>query len=356
MSTFWKWTRTWFLSLGLVLVAAHAEKDAAKGVVFGGSFEGGYSYDWTGGSRYDSNWQVDYLNLNMTANVSENTKVVLNNGFAFTSKSGSAAGFGLGQRNYWNRTVTVGLGTNGIVLGNTAAYIDHKCMDGLHTWVGNFAVPFGMESMVDRFDVPTYYISGAYTAIGRYWGYQDLGVKFALTDIIPGTLEVALQEGDNVRQFGPLLALRYQYDMKSGDMAFSPTVSAVFNTWRGGPKDMGFTVGTGMKSGAFLLNAEFLYGSQAIDPTLDPKNKVLSVYAEPGFDLGFATLTSKLEWGSFDNGAGSNSDFNVGAAISHTYAGGYRVRLAYQHQGLSGNGSIGGNHLNDIRLFVGTKF
>jgi len=254
------------------------------------------------------------------------------------------------------------------------AYLDHTCAEGMHTWIGFFGTPFGMESMVDRADMPTYYYSSFFknNYVGMGINY-DLGVKLALTDIIPGTLEVAVMDGRSYSGTGPnhlspALALRYSMESKSGDMSFTPVLSAYLGHWAGFAKTLGLSAGVMAKMGALWANAEFLYGSDQTNITgvagTDGTNNRWSVYVEPGFDLGMANVSLKAEMTNFANNGGgtsgtiaSESDYNLGAAISHTYEGDYTVKLACAMTNLNGKDTANGpDHNNDVRLLFSTKW
>jgi len=351
MSKHFKWARLWFLGFGVCLVGAQAETAATKGLTFSGSAEAGYAYTWDSTpSTKNSQWLVDSAVMNMTATLSDSTSVVISNAVSVVPVTTNALSGGINSANYFSRFQFT---NNGFTLANNAAYIDHKLADGVHLWAGNFRVPFGMESTWARYDMHTYYYSMAFaTAQGANWLY-DVGVKLAVSDVIPGTLEVAVVDGrqNGATDSSPAQAVKYGIEIKGGDMSITPTVSAYLGRWIGGPKDLGFTVGANWKMGTIWTNVEWLYLSQ---DNAGVKTKNMSIYVEPGFDFGVANFSLKGEWYNQDPGAGtSTSDFNIGAALSHEYEGGYRIKLAYAHGGIKGD--LGG-HVNDIRLLLGAKF
>ena len=340
--------------VGLVCVAAqatHTPGHEGKGITMGGSFEGGYNYFWTSGVN-DSQFLVDHAALSMTGNVSDKTTVVINNAFALRPGNALNAANTASTANYFsNATLTNG----GFVYSNLGAYISHKCAEGWVTSVGHMRNPFGMEGMWSRYEMPTYYYSSAYTsAQGLGWNY-DLGVKFTLTDMIPGSLELTVADGHAANPAGenksPALVGRYSYAMKGGDWTFTPVVSAYYSRFSGGP-DLGITAGGMLKMGTLWVNAEWVMVNRTVNAV---KTKNSSIYVEPGMELGFADVSVKAEYNMNDvNATGSNTnDINVGVALSKTYNEKYRIRATYQHTNLSAKV---GAHNNDFRLLFGTTW
>jgi hypothetical protein len=397
MSKHFKWAKLWFLSLGLCVISAYAaEKEGSKAAVtFNGSFEGGYALDWKSTpSAHDDNWLVDYINIGTNVDLSDSTKLVFLNSFSVgtgrglqfqadglapQSVNGAVQTNNVGAyntRNYYSGATIL---ANRLAISNLGAYLDQKLLDGFHVQVGHVRNIFGMESMTDRFNMPTYYFSNTYSlttygggifnsgangsnspgtsGLNAYGWEYDTGVKLIASDPFPGTLEVAVLDGsggNNNPPLSPAVTARYAYAIKTGDMSFTPVISGYFGKWYGGPKDLGLSAGVNMKMGMLFANVEFLSASSYQDVGLDSNQKSWSIYAEPGVDMGMFALSLKGEFNT--QGQASNSavsDFNIGAAISHTYSNTYRIRIAYEHTGLAGNI---GNHVNDIRLLVGTQF
>lgn len=357
---------------------------------------GGYYQSWQktpAGATVPNNahgFTVDRLKLRMDGNVSDKTKVVLQNAFfvdvSSTDGKNNANYNVFGSRNFTSPAafrLASGAAGTGLLYSLESAYVDHKFADGFHTWVGFFATPFGMESMWDRGDMPTYYYSAFYRS--NYVGSginNDLGVKFALTEMIPGTLEIAIMDGRGYAGTGPAhmspsIGLRYSMEHKSGDMSLTPVASLYMAHWAGFAKYWMASLGAMAKMGALWGNLEFLYSTD--QPNLsgvantDGKNNRWSLVAEPGFDAGMVNLSAKVEFTNttYNGGiaSGTNkgqSDFNVGLAASHTYDGDYTVKLAYAMYGLAnknlGPGSFsspagfGEDHVNDLRLLFSTKW
>jgi hypothetical protein len=390
MSKHFKWAKLWFLSLGLCIVSAYAaEKEGSKAAVtFNGSFEGGYALDWKSQpSMHDDNWLVDYLNVGTNVDISDATKLVFLNSFSVdtnrtlqfradgaVSSAGNVGAFN--TKNYYSGATVL---SGRLAISNLGAYLDQKLVDGFHVQVGHVRNIFGMESMTDRFNMPTYYFSNTYSlttygggifnsgangsnspgtsGVNAYGWEYDTGVKLIASDPFPGTLAIAVLDGsggNNNPPLSPAVAIHYDYAFKAGDFSITPVISGYFGKWYGGPKDLGLSAGGNVKMGMFFVNAEFLSASSYQDVGLDSNQKSWSIYAEPGVDMGMFALSVKGEFNTQSQASNSAvSDFNIGAALSHTYSNTYRIRIAYNHSGLAGNI---GNHVNDLRILVGTQF
>jgi hypothetical protein len=85
-------------------------------------------------------------------------------------------------------------------------------------------------------------------------------------------------------------------------------------------------------------------------------NKAWSIYAEPAFDLGVATVSVKFDYYTFANvaGAADLSDINIGAALTKNYSDKSRVRLTYQVAALSKKAATDMAH--DVRLLWSTSW
>lgn len=361
MNRHFKWAS--FIGLSFCALSVAAEHKGA-GLSVSGNVEGGYAHQFNGADA--SKFLIDHANLNTTYTVSDSVKFVFNSGMAFIPGTTGAGATGFDTVSFFSPS---GFGGGQMTWSAMGAYLDWKCADGIHTSFGQFLTPFGMESMWDKYDMPTYYNSGTYgsffaapTLTGGLpngntfgWGY-DVGLKVAITDILPGKLEVAITDGRTTSNDSPRATLRWNTEIKSGDMSITPVISVLTGRWNGGPKDLGLSAGFMYKMGAIAANAEFLYGSTEIGN----KNTMWAVILEPGFDMGMMMLSAKWEMRSITNeiaggpGAPGTTDMNVGLALSHTYANGVRVRLAYAHTGFKDAG-IGGK-VNDIRLLFGTKW
>lgn len=381
------------LALAISFSAAHAAD--TKGITWSGNVMGGYFQSWHKGDPSNAHgFMVDRMKTRMDAHVSDRTKAVFQTGTFLSSGDGAnkAAYDIFSSHNFTSRAayrLAGGSTTNsGFTMAAEAAYIDHKCMDGVHTWVGLFATPFGMESMWDRVDMNSYYYSSFYG--NNYVGggiNNDLGLKFAISEIIPGTLEVAFMDGRGYGGGGPTylspaLALRYSMEHKSGDLSITPVASLYMARWAGFAKWWMGSIGMMAKMGAIWGNLEFLYSSNqpniisGATPAVDGKDTRYSLVLEPGFDAGVANFSLKAEMTNATyNGGGvpgtlkGNTDYNLGLAVSHTYEGDYTVKLAYAMAsmngkvggpgvtgGLAGAATAGQDHINDLRLIFSTKW
>lgn len=313
-----------------------------------GSFAGGLGYSWTTGGSSGSNFFVDGLHLKNRFEVSPKLSVVLHNAFAVNSANTGPAAFN--ESTYFS-TATISGGN--LVFSNLAAYIQHECSKTL-TWAfGHMRTGLGMESMMDRNDMMSYYYSYGYAKANTVNMNYDLGLKFTINDVLPGALEVAVVDGRAGRtgMYGWGLAARWHADFKSGnDTVITPVVSTVLENWRGGPRDIGITAGAMTKFSSFKLNAEWFFIQTGT-------SKDWHIMAEPGFDLGMFDISVKYNFinqGTTATGGASTTDHMLGAAISKTYDDKYTAKLAYNHYNLGGK--LAGGHVNDIRLVFSTKW
>jgi len=359
--------KTWVkLALVGMITAAAANADhapghtGAKGMTMGGSAEAGWQMGFTSGTPMASHFLVDHASMWMNAEVSDKLKFVVNNAFAVTDGGGVATGRGMNTATYFSGarlTTAAGTGTQ-FTFANNAAYVEHKCMDGLTTAVGHFMTPFGMEGLSSRYDMSTYYYSAAANQAFTLGWMFDLGFKWTATDYVPGTLEVALIDGHRANLGGesvtPSAVARWWYEVKGGDWSFTPVVSTYLGRWRGGPKDLGITAGGMFKAGTLFANAEWVYTSQDATMNAGAKTKNWSLYLEPGMDLGLAKLSVKWDYNSVDAGAGSTNDMNLGAALTKDYSDKLRIRAVYMFANMSKKLAAASTH--DVRLLFGTKW
>jgi hypothetical protein len=339
------------------------ETESVKGLSFTGYAEAGYASSWISNLPADSEFLLDNANVIMGYEVSDRTKVVVNSAFAIRPpKMGLSLGSGINSSNYYSKQSFLSGQSGAFVYAINEAYIANKFRDCFILYAGQFKTPFGMESMFSRYDMPSYYYSAAYNAAQSFNLFYDLGLKLAIGGDTTGTLEVAITDGKSLtttypNTYAPALSARYSYDYKSSDMILTPVFSAYLGEWRGSPQTLALSGGVKYKMGVLATDAEFVYFQGNSDPSNDdPKSKVWSVYLEPGFDLGIVQLSVKGEYNNTSTtGANATSagDWNIGAALGHTYMDKYRIRLAYQAQNLSGNNA---GHINDLRLLFGSKF
>jgi len=339
-------------TLSLVFAVQAQGAEEKKGLMIGGSFEGGYAHSWGENVAKGSQFFIDDLNTKLNFNVSDKVKVVIDEHFAADS-TGNTAGTtnwnSVGQ-NFNNMTLTGG----SLTMSAQAAYVEHKCGDHMTSQFGFVRTPFGMENMWSRYDSHSYYYSTAFSNQHTYGWDADLGIKSTFTGM--GNLEVALLEG---RRNGsaathsnmPSAAARWSTDTKAGGMSITPVISAYTGRWRGGPLDLGVSAGANMKMGMLGVNAEYMYtGMSPADVTGD-KVKGHNVWVEPTFDLGVINASAKVDYVNSKTGDGeSTSNWNLSAAVTHDWDK-LRIRGAFTTRNLKQ-----GEKQHDFRVMFGTKF
>jgi hypothetical protein len=331
----------------LVAVAtAHADHKPGHtgGFSMSGSLEGGLSVGFGGSAAGGVDWLVDNVEMQNGYTISDKTKVTVNHGFSAMSATptGSAGHAQDSVRFFSPATIAAG----GLAYEVREAYVTHQCADKFTTSVGMFRNIFGMENMWDRYDMANYYYSRAYqTWQGLGWNY-NLGVKFDIHGL-EATLFQSANSATDTRTT-PGVAARYKFDISGGDWTLTPVVSAYFGRWYGAPKDIGFSAGAMWKMGTLWANLEFEYGQQKTTANVT-SSKDWSIIAEPGFDLGFASLSAKWEFTS--NTAGT-TDMNLSAGLTKSYDK-LRTRLLYTHNNLGGKL---GAHANEVRMLFGAEW
>lgn len=359
------------LCLSLAVSSAWAAEGTTKGVQLSGDVNTGFAYTWQplggGATNNDTQFIVDNATVKLEANLSDSTKVVFTNAISLLSAETLGAGGWFNSNNFYSQyKITSGDGR--FVMSNLDAYVEHKFAEGFRLSFGNMKTPYGLESMVDRWDVPTYYYSYIRYITNQYgWNY-DTGLKLTFSDVIPGKIEFSIVDGrsNGADIWSPAGVLRYSYEYKNGDFSFTPEVSTYLGKWSGGPQDVGISAGAWLKMAQYFANFEFQYTSYGVDTIAqNAQLKYWEAMLEPGIDLGgIVTVSVKGELVNQTIGAGSaNTDLNVGAALTHDYNNGeFRVRLAYMHGGFLNKfiqpaaTADGQAPVNDIRLMFGTKF
>ncbi|MBI4403731.1 MAG: hypothetical protein HY537_06205 [Deltaproteobacteria bacterium] len=359
----------WLLTL---LLMGSVVQAVDKGFTINGSIEAGFS-EYLASENATRGWGkvsdftagIDDLNVRATWAVTDKTKVVLSENFAIGAGTNAGLSAFSGQFNSRSYFSTANVANNGhnFMLSLGDAYLEHRCTDSFYTTIGHFAVPFGMEGLTSRYDNHSYYYSEAYHyAASMYHWNWDTGLMFAFKETFPGAVEFALLDGrDNQVHAGETapalgLATRLRYKWDLGGWAITPTASAYMARFRGGPKDLGFTMGFNAKGGMLWANMEWVYTSTGVLGA-DDKAKLWSVYIEPGVDLGLFDFGLKFDLASLTPAGGDgSSDMSLGAAIGKNYNGGYRIRLAYMHTGFQDKHGAVYRPANDIRLLFGTKW
>jgi hypothetical protein len=349
-----------------------ADGTTTKGVQLSGNVNTGFAYTWQplgagAGTNQDTQFIVDNATVKLEANISDTTKLVFTNAISLLSaETLTAEGYYNSNDYYSQYKITSGDGR--FVMSNLDAYVEHKFSDGFKLAFGNMKTPWGLESMVDRWDVPSYYYSYVYFATMQFgWDY-DTGLKLTLSDVIPGKIELSIVDGraNSTDIWSPAGVIRYSIDYKNGDFSITPEVSAYLGKWSGGPDNLGISAGAWIKYAQYFANLEFQYTSMATD-TYVPNSqvKIWEAMLEPGVELGgIATVSAKVEVvNQTIPGGSANTDMNIGGAITHDYNNGeFRIRLAYEHGGLLNKfimpaaSASGQAPVNDLRLLFGTKF
>ena len=345
---------------------------AENKVIMQGWAEGGFSRSWQNGAAIENENQflVDNLSWKITFPVSDKTSVFLHNAFALTGGNTAAiavAGSGVtpiagqGTSTYgagFNTSAYYSAATSHIgrfYFTNLAGYIQHKCSENVTTWFGHFRMPFGMETLTERFSMPTYYFTDTFNTAHAYGWEYDLGAKMAISNLGPGTLEFAVADGRFTDRYYPASALRYMFENKVGTGSITPVASVFTGRWGSGPGDVGFSAGAASKFGKLAANVEFLYASQNLTFATDARTKAWSFYLEPTYTVdGIGDLSMKAEYSSQTVAtAPAVTDINLGLGVTHSYGDGLRVRATYAHRGLKGDRT---NHINDFRILVGTQW
>ena len=339
-------------TLSLVLAVQAQGAEEKKGLMIGGSFEGGYAHSWGDGVTRGSQFFIDDLNMKFNVNVSDKVKVVVDQHWAAASTGNGTTATNWNSSNQVFDNLLLGTRNTGLNMATQAAYVEHKCSDHMTSQFGFVRTPFGIENMWNRFDSHSYYYSTGFTNQRTNGWDADLGIKSTFTNV--GNLEVALLEG---RRAGashvnmPAAAARWSTDMKASGMNLTPTISGYTGRWRGGPLDLGIAAGTGMKMGAFGVTAEYMYQKVNASDTEASTTKTHNVWVEPSFDLGVVNASAKVDWVNSKTGtADSTSNWNLSGALTHDWDK-LRIRGAFTTRNLKQ-----GTREHDFRVMFGTKF
>ena len=347
-------------TLSLVLAVQAQGAEEKKGLMIGGSFEGGYAHSWGDNTSKGSKFFIDDLNMKFNVNVSDKVKVVVDQHWAATASANpytkALHNWDSSAQNFDSLTLTGGSSGSSLTMSTQAAYVEHKCGDHMTSQFGFVRTPFGIENMWTRYNSHSYYYSSGFNNQYTYGWDADLGIKSTFTHF--GNLEVALLEGR--RHTGdlhinmPAAAARWSTEMKASGMNITPVVSAYTGRWRGGPLDLGVAAGATMKMGMFGVNAEYMYGKHNSDDTEAGTDKQHNVWVEPTFDLGVVNASAKVDWVSNKDGANdSQSDWNLSGAVTHDWDK-LRVRAAFTTRNLKNRAP--GDRQHDFRVMFGTQF
>jgi len=342
-------------TLSLVFAVQAQGAEEKKGLMIGGSFEGGYAHSWGESVTKGSQFFLDDLNMKFNVNVSDKVKVVVDQHWAAASTGNTTTATNWNSSNQVFDNLTLGADADGSALSmaTQAAYVEHKCGDHMTSQFGFVRTPFGMENMWSRFDSHSYYYSSGFTNQRAVGWDADLEFKSTFNNI--GNLEVALLEGrrhgDAAHSNMPAAAARWSTSTKAGGMDITPVVSAYTGRWRGGPMDLGVAAGASMKMGMLGVNAEYMYGKHNASDTEASTDKQHNVWVEPSFDLGMVNASAKIDWVS--NKAGTDesvSNWNLSGALTHDWDK-LRIRGAFTTRNLKT-----GTREHDFRVMFGTKF
>ena len=358
-------------TLGLVLAVQAQGAEEKKGLMIGGSFEGGYGHGWGDTIARSSQFFIDDLNMKFNVNVSDKIKVVVDQHWAAAPTGTGTASSQWNSNNQVFDNMVIGgnttdsaghTTTNPLSMAIQSAYVEHKCGDHMTSQFGFVRTPFGIENMWTRFDSHSYYYSTGFTSQRTNGWDADLGIKSTFTNV--GNLEVAILEGrrnttwngtgggnNSFSRHMPSAAARWSTGMKASGMDITPVISAYTGRWHGGPLDVGAAAGATMKTGMFGVNAEYMYGKENSNDTDAGKTTMHNVWVEPTFDLGMVNASAKIDW--VNNKTASNdsvSNWNLSGAVTHDWDK-LRVRGAFTTRNLKT-----GTREHDFRVMFGTKF
>ncbi len=347
-------------TLGLVLAVQAQGTEEKKGLMIGGSFEGGYAHSWGDSVTKGSQFFIDDLNMKFNVNVSDKVKVVVDQHWAAasTGNATTATNWNSSEQVFDNLTLDGDI-FSALSMATQAAYVEHKCGDHMTSQFGFVRTPFGMENMWSRYDSHSYYYSTGFTNQKDNGWDADLGIKSTFSNV--GNLEVAVLEG---RRSGlahsnmPAAAARWSTDTKAGGMNIAPVVSGYTGRWRGGPLDLGVSGGANLKMGMFGANVEYMYAKENTDDSEAGTTKTHNVWVEPMVDLGVVNASAKIDWVSTKVAtADSVSNWNLSAALTHEWDK-LRLRAAFTTRNLKlhGTGANDPKREHDFRIMFGTKF
>ncbi|MBM4303860.1 MAG: hypothetical protein FJ112_05990, partial [Deltaproteobacteria bacterium] len=215
-------------TLGLVLAVQAQGAEEKKGLMIGGSFEGGYAHSWGESVTRGSQFFIDDLNMKFNVNVSDKIKVVVDQHWAAASNNNPTTATNWNSSDQVFDNLLLGTRNDGLNMATQAAYVEHKCGDHMTSQFGFVRTPYGIENMWTRFDSHSYYYSTGFTNQRTNGWDADLGIKSTFTNV--GNLEVAVLEGRRDRLTGtqsahvnmPSAAARWSTGMKASGMEITP--------------------------------------------------------------------------------------------------------------------------------------
>ena len=263
-----------------------------------GHFEAGIAGTFGGSATRGLQWLLDNFELHHGYAISPVTQVVVihgiaaNNGSALRATGGaqdSASFFSPVAISTTPATATSAAG--GATYHVREAYISHQFSGDFAVTTGLFRNLFGLENLIDRYQLPTYYHSrahGVWQSMG--WNY-NFGVKFDVYGLETSFFQALDSSGAN----RPSFAFRYKFERKGADWSIKPVASLYMGKFFKGPKDLGLSAGLMLKKKSFFANLEAVAGRRITIPAGTLSSRDWSLVAEPGLELPAATLSAKIE-------------------------------------------------------------
>jgi len=329
-------------------------KEPASSFTTNGHFEGGIAGSFGGSATRGLQWLVDDFELHNGYSVSDSTKLTVIHGFAANNVSAlRATGRAQDSSSFFSpaaistSAATATTAAGGLTYHVREAYLAHRFSPKFQLSAGLIRNVFGLENLVDRYQIATYYYSRAYSlwqSLG--WNYT-VGAKFELA----GLELTFFQALDGTGANRPSLAARYKIEIKKGDWSLTPVLSVYAGKFFKGPKDLGVSAGLLWRRQNLFFNFEGVFGQRLVLADGSLSSRDWSLILEPGAELGFATLSVKgeLSQNRFPVGA---TDFNAGVAVAKTFDR-WRAKLLYAHNNLKGDLGV---HANELRLLFGTEW
>lgn len=319
-----------------------------------GHFEAGIAGSFGGSATRGLQWLVDNFELHHGYSISPTTRATLIHGFAANNVSAlRATGRAQDSSSFFSPVTlstvaaTATTAAGGLTYEVREAYLSHQFSEKFTLSMGLFRNPFGLENLIDRYQLPTYYYSRAYGVWqGLGWNY-NLGAKFDFF----GVEATFFQSLDSSGANRPSFAFRYKFEKKGEDWSLVPVASVYLGKLFVGPKDVGFSAGVMAKKKLWFANFEWVFGQRSSIPAGTLVSRDWSAILETGFELPAVTLSAKGELtdNRFPTGA---TDINLGVAVTKTFDR-LRAKLLYSHVNLRGNL---GSHANELRLLFGVDW
>lgn len=343
-----------FVFLSSVVLAADVDDEETSELEVQGSIEAGLDFGWPYGNPPASRFMVPGAYLNLTKHVYEKVKVVGNFAGAISSPVIHPDFVVYDSSKYWGNLL---LTSGGMTAAIRRLYVSYDLTENIDAGIGYFDLPFGMEFMESRYDMHSYYYSSVIMQAASLGWMYDLGVWIKFTDVIPGTLEIALADGRQPPggRSIPTGIARWHWDIPLEEkMSVTPVVSVNLRDLPPGPdpvNNWGVTAGVKWQAGNFWANAEYLRGTQDVT---GPRTTFTSVIIEPGFIFGDFQASLKLDLASFKTEpAATLYDQNLALVLSSEFDN-FRIRVTCMLANLSKQ--IAADQVTDLRLLFGTSW